>query len=106
MHVADTFNEAVDSRAPQTGQFFVYGRVGKDKSEELVLCVVYKEKLTHHLTQFVDGSWVINKKSYGHFATIEEVCYASKSGNARCDMKTDELTTTTIPSLFSRWEAQ
>jgi hypothetical protein len=36
--------------------------------------VVFKSKLTHHLTQFLGGSWVVGKKSYGRFATLEEVC--------------------------------
>lgn len=68
------YTEVLDDKTPQNGDFFVYGRQGKDLSEEAVLCVVFKSKLTHHLTQFLGGSWVVGKKSYGRFATLEEVC--------------------------------
>lgn len=57
----------------ENGQFFIYQREGKDIDEEVALCVVYKGKGTHHLLQHVDGNWIINKKSFGTFDTLDKV---------------------------------
>jgi hypothetical protein len=65
--------EVLGGKGLESGQFFVYQREGKSADEEVVLCVVYKGKGTHHLMQLVDGNWVVNKKSFGSNSTLEKV---------------------------------
>ena len=67
------FKECTANGSPVDGQFFIYGREGKPQSDEVVLCVIYKGKPTHHLMQSKEGSWVVNKKSYGEFESLTQV---------------------------------
>lgn len=71
--LAAVLTNALDGKEMENGQFFIYQREGKDIDEEVALCVVYKGKGTHHLLQHVDGNWIINKKSFGTFDTLEKV---------------------------------
>ena len=70
---AEVLIEVLGGKGLENGQFFVYQREGKSADQEVVLCVVYKGKGTHHLMQLVDGNWVVNKKSFGSNSTLGKV---------------------------------
>eukprot|EP00038_Savillea_parva_P003130 m.121308 g.121308 ORF g.121308 m.121308 type:complete len:979 (-) comp11080_c0_seq1:100-3036(-) len=83
LHDAPMSNPAagdlVSANGTGDGTYFVRPREGQPG--QYVLCVVYKGKPTHHLMVEIDGTWVVNKKKYGDFSTMDALITALQSGN-------------------------